>query len=129
VRKRAVGARQIEGVVHQGDKVVLIDDMMAAGTSKLNFVKALRAAGAQVDDLLVLFDYGTFGADSLLSKTALKAHALATWHDIRAVALRRADFEPAALAELDDFLLDPGAWSQAHGGKGSTTTNPENQTS
>ncbi|MEG0787257.1 MAG: orotate phosphoribosyltransferase, partial [Comamonas sp.] len=31
VRKRAVGSRQIEGVVEQGGKVLLVDDMVSAG--------------------------------------------------------------------------------------------------
>jgi orotate phosphoribosyltransferase len=119
VRKRAAGSRQVEGVVRSGERVVLVDDMMAAGASKINFAQALRAAGAEVHDVLVLFDYKMFGANSMLAALGLKVHALATWHDIRAVAVRRGDLATEAIAELDDFLSDPVAWSQAHGGKGS----------
>lgn len=45
VRKRPVGSRQIEGVVHSGGKVLLVDDMVSAGQYKLNFIEALRTQG------------------------------------------------------------------------------------
>jgi orotate phosphoribosyltransferase len=118
VRKRAIGSNQVEGVLRKGAKVLLVDDMMAAGTSKLGFVSALRAAGAVVEDVFVIFDYGTFGADSLLASLGVKVHALASWSDILAVARARNDFGNAALDELEEFLNDPSAWSQAHGGMG-----------
>jgi orotate phosphoribosyltransferase len=125
VRKRAVGARQVEGVVRAGERALLVDDMMAAGASKANFARALRAAGAEVGDVLVLFDYGMFGADRMLAALGLKVHALANWHDIRAVAAQRGSFGREVIAEFDDFLRDPVAWSAAHGGKGFVTEHIE----
>ena len=118
VRKRAVGPNQVEGVVRKGAKVLLVDDMMAAGASKVAFVSALRSAGAHVADAFVIFDYGTFGADALLRTLGVTTHALATWRDILAIARSRHDFGSAALDELDEFLSDPSAWSQARGGMG-----------
>lgn len=118
VRKRAIGSNQVEGVVAQGAKVLLVDDMMAAGNSKVGFVSALRAVGAVVENVFVVFDYGTFPTAELLAPFALKVHSLATWHDILAVARERGDFGPDALRELREFLDDPAAWSQARGGRG-----------
>jgi orotate phosphoribosyltransferase len=122
VRKRAVGTNQVEGVIRKGAKVLLVDDMMAAGASKIAFVSALRSAGAEVQDAFVIFDYGTFGAEALLATLGVKLHALATWRDILAVARTRNDFGDAALDELRDFLSDPSAWSQARGGMGANRT-------
>jgi orotate phosphoribosyltransferase len=118
VRKRAAGTNQIEGVVPRGSKVLLVDDMMAAGASKVAFVSALRGVGAVVEEVFVIFDYGTFEADALLSTLGVNVHALASWRDILAVARARNDFGSAALDELDEFLSDPSAWSQARGGLG-----------
>ena len=70
VRKRPVGSRQIEGVVHSGGKVLLVDDMVSAGQYKLNFIEALRNQGARVEDLFVVFDYGCFGSDAVLAQLA-----------------------------------------------------------
>ncbi|VTU42677.1 orotate phosphoribosyltransferase [Variovorax sp. RA8] len=118
VRKRPVGQSQIEGEIRPGDKVLLVDDMMAAGHSKARFGKALTAVGAKVEDVFVVFDYGTFPTAELLSPLGLTVHALATWHDVLAVACERGDFSDRALKELQDFLHEPPAWSQAHGGLG-----------
>ena len=123
VRKRAAGASQVEGVVPAGARVLLVDDLMAAGHSKLRFCRALAEAGAQVTDLFVVFDYATFPTAQLLAPLAplgVRVHALATWRDVLAVAQQRGDFTPAARAEWADFLAAPAAWSQAHGGLGPT---------
>lgn len=118
VRKRGLGQHQIEGVLHPGDRVLLVDDMMAAGQSKLRFYQALKGEGAQVRDLFVLFDYGTFPTAQTLGPLGLHVHALCTWRDVLAVATQRAAFAPAALAELRDFIDNPSLWSQNHGGIG-----------
>lgn len=120
VRKRAAGQSQVEGVVQAGGRVLLVDDLMAAGHSKERFCRALADAGARVADLFVVFDYATFPTARLLAPLGLRVHALATWHDVLAVARQRGDFTPAARAEWADFLADPAAWSQAHGGLGPT---------
>lgn len=117
VRKRAVGTSQVEGVLEHGGRVLLVDDMMAAGASKARFVHALRQAGAQVQDVFVVFDYATFDTRPLLEPLGLQVHALATWRDVLAVARRRGDFAPVSLDELEEFLDHPSDWSRAHGGK------------
>lgn len=116
VRKKQAGQSQIEGVVAPGDKVLLVDDMMASGQSKLRFYRALASAGATVSDLFIVFDYGTFFTEQLLEPVGVKVHALASWRDILAVAQQRGDFDQRTLSELQQFLEDPAGWSQRHGG-------------
>ncbi|MFT3813013.1 MAG: phosphoribosyltransferase family protein [Acidovorax sp.] len=116
VRKRAVGHAQVEGVVEPGSTVLLVDDLMAAGLSKAVFCKALRECGAQVRDILVVFDYGTFSAAAQWQAQGVRIHALCTWQDVLAVARERGAFAPPALAEWEAFLRDPAEWSLAHGG-------------
>lgn len=119
VRKKAAGQSQVEGVLRAGDRVLLVDDMMAGGQSKLRFSQALAAAGAKVRDLFIVFDYGTFPTQGLLDPLGVRTHALACWRDVLEVARMRADFAPAILKDLEGFLDDPAAWSQAHGGRAS----------
>ncbi len=119
VRKKAAGQSQVEGVLRVGDRLLLVDDMMAGGQTKLRFCRALAAAGAQVRDLFIVFDYGTFPTQALLDPLGVRVHALACWRDVLEVARERQSFAPAILKELQDFLEDPAAWSQAHGGRAS----------
>lgn len=116
VRKRAAGHRIIEGVVPENGPVLLVDDMMAVGQSKVRFRHALSDAGAQVKNLFVFFAYDTFPVAAELEASDVNVYALATWQDVLAAARERGDFPDRAIAELEGFLQDPVGWSQIHGG-------------
>ncbi|MCB1035775.1 MAG: orotate phosphoribosyltransferase, partial [Acidobacteria bacterium] len=65
VRKQAKGygiASKVEGHVRAGDRVLLVEDLITDGGSKLGFLDALREAGGRVTDGLVLFDRQQGGA-------------------------------------------------------------------
>ena len=80
VRKKAKGhglAARVEGHLEEGSRVLLVEDLITDGGSKLGFLDALAAAGGEVSDALVLFHLVTLTAVS----TAL-------------LALRRLDARP-----------------------------------
>ena len=121
VRKQPKGFgrnAQIEGTFRDGDRVLLVEDLATDGGSKLNFVHALRAAGAEVAHCLVVFHYGIFPQGiAALTAEGVALHALATWHDVIDEAEASGYFAADGLAEVRAFLADPAAWSQAHGGE------------
>ncbi len=49
---------QIEGVLPEGAKVVVVEDLISTGMSSLAAVKALRDAGADVLGMVAIFTYG-----------------------------------------------------------------------
>ena len=58
VRKKPKGFgrnAQIEGHLEPGQRVLLVEDLTTDGGSKINFCNALRAAGATVDHIFVIF--------------------------------------------------------------------------
>ena len=125
VRKKPKGfgkGAQIEGYFDEGANVLLVEDLTTDGGSKLVFAEALRKAGAECTDTLVLFFYDVFpGARDGLAKEGLTLHNLASWRDVLALA-RSGDhlgrkFDRATLDQVGAFLADPYAWSAAHGGK------------
>lgn len=122
VRKKPKGfgrMAQIEGDLHEGQNVILVEDLASSGDSKIGFAKALRDAGATCDHCLVVFFYGAFpGAIEMLAKEGIALHYLATWHDVIAVAEEGKYFSPQAIAGVREFVKDPVGWSAAHGGKG-----------
>ncbi|MGX1789660.1 orotate phosphoribosyltransferase [Bosea sp. NPDC055332] len=122
VRKRPLGIgrnAQVEGGPVEGLRVLLMDDLTTDGGSKLNFVRGLRAAGAQVEHVLTIFYHDAFpGAGDRLREAGLTLHALASWADVlRAEASQR--LAPEDRAEIERFLADPVAWSTRHGGRAS----------
>ena len=111
VRKQRKGlgpGRQVVGVVHPGDTVLLVDDLMSGGHSIFNCCLAIAEAGLKAKNAFVIFDYATF---------PVRVHSLATWQDILAAAREQSALPTPALAELETFLADPARWSHLHGGK------------
>ncbi len=122
VRKQPKGFgrnAQIEGDMPEGSHVLLVEDLATDGGSKLNFVNALREAGATVSDTFVVFFYDIFkGALESLENEGVSLHYLATWRDVLAVAEEGQYFTDSSIAEVRKFLDDPVSWSIEHGGKG-----------
>ena len=115
VRKQAKGfgrMAQIEGELKEGARVLLVEDLATDGGSKVNFVNALRKAGAVVNRSFVIFHYGTFAAsEKIMSSIGVKLLALATWHDVLAVAEAEKRFDAAELAAIKSFIQDPENWT------------------
>ncbi len=120
IRKKPKGFgrnAQIEGAVVEGARTLLVEDLATDGRSKVNFCKALRDAGAQVDHCFVLFYYDIFpDSAALMQEIGIKLHYLTTWWDVLAVAKEMGTFDPKTLAEVESFLNAPAEWSAAHGG-------------
>ncbi|MRH42197.1 orotate phosphoribosyltransferase [Aquibacillus halophilus] len=49
---------QIEGKVTEGQKVIIIEDLISTGGSSINSALALREVGAEVLSVLAIFSYG-----------------------------------------------------------------------
>lgn len=123
VRKKPKGFgrnAQIEGHMKDGDRVVLVEDLASDGASKVNFCRAIRDAGAQVNHTFVVFFYGVFpGALKSLEEIDVRMHYLANWWDVLEVAEQGHYFDKAALDEVRKFLHDPVRWSAHRGGRDS----------
>src|ERR1700683_3769249 len=78
VRKQAKGFgrnAQIAGELKDDARVLLVEDLASEGTSKLNFVRAIRQAGGEISHTFVIFNYGIFphAASSLANTTRYRA--------------------------------------------------------
>lgn len=120
VRKKPKGFgrdARIEGDIQDGQRILLVEDLTTDGGSKLNFVEALRKAGAVVSHTFVIFYYDIFtDTHERLAKAGIKLHYLATWWDVLAVCKDSGQFDDATVASVEGFLHNPRDWSKAHGG-------------
>lgn len=78
----------IEGVFEPGERVVIIDDLITTGGSKLEAVEKLRSRGLIVSDVVVLIDRST-DARSELEKADLRLHAVLDLPDLLEVYTAR----------------------------------------
>ncbi|GHB23730.1 orotate phosphoribosyltransferase [Pseudovibrio japonicus] len=120
VRKKPKGYgrdAQIEGDIHEGQNVLLVEDLTTDGGSKIKFCEALRTAGAEVTDTLVVFYYDIFPeTKGKLAEHGVNLHYLATWHDILRVCRTTDYFSAEKVNEVEKFLNNPLEWSAANGG-------------
>jgi orotate phosphoribosyltransferase len=121
IRKQPKGfgrMAQIEGVLPEGARTLLVEDLATDGGSKIRFIEAIRKAGAVVEHAFVIFHYGIFPQSvQSLANLGVRLHALATWRDVLEAARADSYFDAETLNEVESFLKDPDGWSAARGGK------------
>ena len=117
VRKKPKGYgrnARIEGVMEEGQRVLLVEDLTTDGGSKLSFVDAIRETGATCAHTAVIFYYGIFPETTRrLADHGVRLHHLCTWWDVLAEAKSQGTFAPGTLAEVEAFLTDPHKWREA----------------
>jgi len=121
VRKKPKGFgrdAQIEGLIEEGQHILLVEDLATDGGSKLNFINAIRHAGAEVNHIFVIFYYDIF-KDALekLGAENVSLHYLATWWDVLAAIKADPAISDERVARVEAFLNAPVEWSKANGGE------------
>lgn len=115
VRKKPKGYgrnAQIEGVLREGQRVLLIEDLATDGGSKIKFVEAIRGAGAICDHTAVVFFYDIFPKSAEnLAANGITLHHLTNWRHVLDVAREEAYFDKQTLDAVEGFLGDPLGWS------------------
>lgn len=102
---------RIEGVLPQGAKVVVIEDLVSTGMSSLAAVDALREAGAEVLGMVAVF---TYGFDIASESFAAKEVTLTTLSDYGALieeATLAGYVKPADAEVLRRWREDPANWN------------------
>lgn len=84
VRKEAKAhgtGRKIEGPFREGDRVVVIEDVITTGGSALRAAEAIRAAGGRILGVLAIVDREEGGREAIVAE-GLEVQALATAGEI-----------------------------------------------
>jgi orotate phosphoribosyltransferase len=114
------GTKQIEGTLESGQKVLLVEDLITDGMSKLRFNIGIRAAGAVMTDCLCVFDYasdrlGLHEGRKNLAEHNIRLHTLVNWDDVLSTGLSKKYFSEEASSQILDFLKDPNGWGRKMG--------------
>lgn len=117
VRKKAKGygiASKVEGEVRPGDRVLLVEDLITDGGSKVGFLEALREAGGTVADALVLFDRQQ-GGDELMASHGVRLHSVTDRQTVLSVAQQAELLSAADRQAVEAYFRDPEQWHQQRG--------------
>lgn len=100
----------IEGDLRQGQKVVVVEDLVSTGKSSLKAVQAIRNAGCEVVGMVALFTYGFPLAEENFVKEGVKLITLSDYNAMLDVALKTNYISEKDLGTLRRWREDPANW-------------------
>ncbi len=115
VRSEAKGhgmTNLIEGQLHEGQSVVVIEDLVSTGKSSLKAVQALRDAKCVVKGMAAIFTYGFDTADQAFKAANCNLHTLTNYEDLITEAARLQYITPDLLATLNNWRANPNEWGK-----------------
>ncbi len=78
--------KMIEGTIRKGQKILLVDDLISSGFSKVFAIQALREEGAEVQEMFVFIDRTPNGLAAFEAEQQIKVHYLVSAKEILAQA-------------------------------------------
>ncbi len=103
---------QIEGEVVEGQRVVVIEDLVSTGMSSLRAVKALREAGCDVVGLVSIFNYGFEEATRNFAEAKCRLISLCTYDSLIDFAIEHNYVQQVDAELLREWRLIPSTWGQ-----------------
>ena len=106
---------QIEGKREQGQKVVVVEDLISTGGSVLEVVNVLREAGAEVLGIVSIFTYGMKKGLERLEAANVKNVSLTNFDIIAEVAAEEGYIKKEDIVKLISFRNNPSdeSWINA----------------
>ncbi len=98
-------AKQIEGEFNAGEKVLVIDDIITDGQSKIEAIEPLKDSGLVVSDVLVIVDREQGGA-SKLEQSGYALHSIGKLSEIIAQLAEKGKIDEETRQSVDDFIAN-----------------------
>lgn len=95
--------RPIEGMYKKGQKVVIIDDVISDGASKLETIRPLESNGLRVKDIIVLLDRGQGGPENLQRK-GYQCHSLFTMEEVLKILRKNKKITARQVRKAEKFM-------------------------
>lgn len=97
---------RIEGRLNEGDKVVVIEDLISTGGSCLDVVETLRESGANVLGVISIFSYGMKKAIEKFAEAGIEYHSLSNLATLLKVARKENYISEKQQKEIAAFAKD-----------------------
>lgn len=102
---------QVEGVIHQGARVVVVEDLISTGKSSLDAVKALNKSGAIIRGMVAVFSYNFPTARRVFEKSDVELHTLSNYDSLLDTAQETSYILKEEAELLREWRLNPDKWS------------------
>jgi orotate phosphoribosyltransferase len=103
----------IEGEIIEGQRVVVIEDLISTGKSSLQAVDALRAAGLSVAGLVAIFTYGFDQAEENFANAKCRFSTLSNYIALINYAAEHSFIAQNEINLLNKWRENPAAWGES----------------
>lgn len=101
---------QIEGFYEEGQRVVVIEDLISTGKSSLQVVDVLREQGLEVIGMVSIFTYGFSVAEEAFAKSGLTLYSLTDYPTLIELAIEKGIVQGSQQEVLLKWREDPANW-------------------
>ncbi len=105
-------ANLIEGDLHAGQRVVVIEDLISTGGSSLKAVEALRQHGCEVVGMLASYTYGFPVAEEAFRNAGVTLTTLTNYEAVVEVALKTGYIKESHVELLHQWRANPSEWGK-----------------
>ncbi len=103
-------SNQIEGHFEEGQKVLVVEDLISTGKSSLEVVEVLRLKGLEVAGMVSIFNYGFQTAVDAFKRALVPYISLTNYGTLIELALSKGIISPEQQEVLLQWRLDPANW-------------------
>lgn len=101
---------QVEGVIKQGTKMVVIEDLVSTGKSSLEAAKALAKSGAIIKGMIALFSYNFDVARYSFENADVELHTLSNYDTLIDIARETSYVKEEEVETLRAWRVRPSVW-------------------
>lgn len=102
---------QIEGRVIEGQKVIVVEDLISTGKSSINACRALTEAGLEVVGLVSIFNYDLDVSRNNFESEGVRYKSLTNYDKLLQIAEKENYVTPEEIKSLREWRESPQNWS------------------
>jgi orotate phosphoribosyltransferase len=103
-------SNQIEGAFEQGQKTVVVEDLISTGKSSLQVVEVLRKAGLSIEGMVSIFTYGFDAAERNFKEAGVQYQSLTDYSTLINIGLEKGKIKSTEETLLLQWRKDPASW-------------------
>ncbi len=109
-KKQHGRGKSVEGKLNNGDKVIVIEDLISTGKSSVQVVKNLREEGAEVKGVFSIFSYQFKKAEDNFASVGLNYVSLENIESLLKHAVEKGYLSQRDANIINEFKKDPENW-------------------
>jgi orotate phosphoribosyltransferase len=104
----------IEGLIEDGQTVVVIEDLVSTGKSSLNAIKALKERNCKINGMVSIFTYQFEDAAKAFKAAKVPLFSLTNYETLIVQALNESYISKKDVESLKKWRENPKEWSDKH---------------